>query len=76
MSTSYVEFRGRGFWSWDSYLEDILRLVGATAVSPEEPACLAAARQHGIKQASGVFAGWICTDSASPLDYMIWGRSS
>ena len=25
MSTSYVEFRGKGFWSWDAHLEEILR---------------------------------------------------
>jgi len=24
MSTSYVEYGGKGFWSWDGYLEDAL----------------------------------------------------
>lgn len=27
MSTSFVEYQGRGFWSWDGYLEPVLALL-------------------------------------------------
>ena len=59
MSTSYVEFRKKGFWSWDGYLEDALRLIAEASVAGEDPDWLAEARQHWLRQASGVFAGWI-----------------
>jgi hypothetical protein len=59
MSTSYVEFRGKGFWSWDGYLEDVLGLLADATVEGEDPDWLRAARQHWHTQASDVFAGWI-----------------
>jgi hypothetical protein len=59
MSTSFVEFRGKGFWSWDGYLEDALRLLAETAIADEDPAWLVTARQHWLTQASGVFSGWV-----------------
>jgi hypothetical protein len=59
MSTSYVEFRGRGFWSWDGYLEDVLRLLAETTTDDEDSAWLMTARRHWLTQASGAFSGWI-----------------
>ena len=59
MSTSYVEFREKGFWSWDRYLEDALRAIAQAPVPGADPAWLSEARQHWLRQASGVFAGWI-----------------
>src|SRR5207244_1309164 len=48
-----------GFWSWDGYLEDALCLIAETPVAGGEPVWLTEARQHWLRQASGVFAGWI-----------------
>ena len=59
MSTSYVEFRGKGFWSWDGYLEDVLGLLAEAAITDDEPKWLTMARRHWLTQASGVFSGWI-----------------
>jgi hypothetical protein len=59
MSTSYVEFRGKGFWSWDGYLEDVLQLLALHPVATDSPAWLTNARQHWLEQASGIFRGWI-----------------
>jgi hypothetical protein len=59
MGTSYVEFRGKGFWSWDGYLEDVLRFLAETAVDCDDPTWLTTARQHWLTQSSGVFNGWI-----------------
>jgi hypothetical protein len=59
MSTSYVEFREYGFWSWDGYLEDVLRLLAEATIADDDPAWLTTARQHWLTQASGVFSGWI-----------------
>jgi len=59
MSTSYVEFRGKGFWSWDGYWEDVLRLLAETPMEGDDPAWLTTVRLQWVEQASGVFAGWI-----------------
>jgi hypothetical protein len=59
MSTSYVEFRGKGFWSWDGYLEDVLRLLDETTISNDDPEWLMTARQRWFTQASDVFSGWV-----------------
>jgi hypothetical protein len=37
MGTSFVEYRGRGFWCWDGYFEHVLfLLVEAIGPSPRE----------------------------------------
>lgn len=59
MSTSYVEFRGKGFWSWDGYLEGALRLLAEATIPDDDPEWLVSARQHWLTQASGVFSGWV-----------------
>ena len=59
MGTSFVEYKGRGFWSWDGYLEHALFLLAeAIGPSPQE-AWLNEARDHWREQASGAFSAWI-----------------
>ena|SRR3989442_4469572 len=59
MGTSFVEYRGRGFWSWDGYLEHVLfLLVEAIGPSPQE-SWLNEVRDHWREQSSGTFSGWI-----------------
>jgi hypothetical protein len=51
--------RGRGFWSWDGYLEHVLILLANTiGQSPGEP-WLSELRDHWRSQASGAFSAWI-----------------
>jgi hypothetical protein len=59
MSTSFVEYRGRGFWSWDGYLEHLLRLLADLIGSSGEQGWLADVRDHWRAQSSGAFRGWI-----------------
>lgn len=59
MGSSFVEYHGRGFWSWDGYLEHLLFLLAnGIGPSPEE-SWLNDLRDHWQSQASGVFGGWI-----------------
>jgi hypothetical protein len=59
MGTSFVEYGGRGFWSWDGYLEHVLFLLAeAIGPSPHE-SWLNEVRDHWTEQASGVFSAWI-----------------
>jgi hypothetical protein len=59
MSTSFVEYRGRGFWSWDGYLEHVLALLANRIGSSPEHEWLAQLRDHWSTQASGAFRGLI-----------------
>jgi hypothetical protein len=59
MSTSFVEYKGHGFWSWDGYLEHVLALLAdKVGAAPEQP-WLSELRDHWRAQASGAFSGWI-----------------
>ena len=59
MGTSFVEYRGHGFCSWDGYLEHALFLLAeAIGESPQE-AWLNEVRDHWREQASGIFTAWI-----------------
>ena len=59
MGTSFVGYRGRGFWSWDGYLEHLLFLLSeAIGPSPDEP-WLNEVRDHWLEQASGAFTAGI-----------------
>jgi hypothetical protein len=59
MGSSFVEYRGRGFWSRDDYLEDVLALLAhAVGDSPSE-AWWSDLRDHWRLQSSGYFNGWI-----------------
>src|SRR6266850_1474697 len=59
MSTSFVEYRGRGFWSWDGYLEHVLALLADRIGSSPSEEWLAELRDHWHAQSSGDFRGWI-----------------
>ncbi len=59
MGSSFVEYRRRGYWSYDAYLEHLLALLAeAVGASPAED-WLAHARDHWLKMSSGSFSGWI-----------------
>ena len=59
MSTSFVEYRGRGFWSWDGYLEHLLSMIADQIGSSPKEEWLAQLRDHYRSQSSGGFRGWI-----------------
>lgn len=60
MATSFTEYRGFGFWSWDPYLE---RLAGSVADSimsvDERKSWLTELAQRWKLQAQGIFTGCI-----------------
>jgi hypothetical protein len=54
-----MEYKGRGFWSYDPYLEHLRALLTeAIGDTPSDP-WLAQASEHWALQASGIFSGWI-----------------
>src|SRR5437588_10146254 len=59
MSTSFVEYRGRGFWSLDEYLEHVLALLAERIGNSPSQEWLANLRDHWHTQSSGNFRGWI-----------------
>ncbi|MBC7933173.1 MAG: hypothetical protein H7Z38_21630 [Rubrivivax sp.] len=59
MSTSFVKYRGRGFWSWDGYLEPLLALLADEIGPSPESAWRNSLRDHWRSQASGVFSAWV-----------------
>jgi hypothetical protein len=59
MSTSFVEYRGRGFWSWDGYLEHVLALLADRIGSSPQQGWQAELRDYWRTQSSGSFRGWI-----------------
>lgn len=62
MSTSFVEFRGRGFWSWDRYLEHVLALLADGIGSSPDEEWLRDLRDHWRAQSSGDFRSLIDAD--------------
>ena len=65
---SYVEFRGKGFWSWDGYLCDLLGLLATTPIEPPDPTWLAEARQEWLRQESKGICGWVSPQLSEILD--------
>jgi hypothetical protein len=60
MSTSFVEYRGFGFWSWDPYIERVAGAVADTILSKEEREdWLTELAEHWKLQSSGIFMGWV-----------------
>lgn len=59
MSTSFVEYGGRGFWSLDDYLEHVLSLLADRIGESPRQEWLANLRDHWRTQSSGDFRGWI-----------------
>ena len=59
MGSSFIDYRGRGFWSRDPYIEGFLgHLADAAATLPSED-WLRDAIKHWRLQASGIFNGWV-----------------
>jgi hypothetical protein len=62
MGSSAVKYRGKGFWSYDRYLEDALALM-AEAIDPETPeSWLTDARRHWSLMSTGIFLGCVYPD--------------
>jgi hypothetical protein len=59
LSSSFVEHRGRGFWSRDNYLEHVLALLADRIGESPNQKWLADLRDHWRSQSSGNFRGWI-----------------
>lgn len=59
MSTSFVEYRDHGFWSWDGYLEHVLALLADRIGESPNQEWLTNLRDHWRNQSSGHFRGWI-----------------
>jgi hypothetical protein len=59
MGSSFVAYRGRGFWSWDGYLEHVLALLADRIGGSPHEEWLAELRDHWRQQSSGIFGGWI-----------------
>lgn len=59
MGSSFVKYKGYGFWSYDAYLEHLLTLIAeAVGANPAED-WLAHACDYWLKMSSGSFSGWI-----------------
>ena len=60
MGSSFIKYRDHGFWSHDTFVEDLAREV-ATVIDglPKAEAWLAELGAHWRLQASGDFSGWI-----------------
>jgi hypothetical protein len=61
MSSSFVRYRERGFWSYDPYLEHFLTLLATSIVEPIGEDWLREAKGHWLRQSSGDFAAFIST---------------
>ena len=59
MASSFIEYKGHGFWSFDSYIEHLLALLAETVGEVPRQEWLNQARTHWLEQASGMFSGWI-----------------
>ncbi len=59
MATSFVRYRGKGFWSYDPYLEHLLALLSGTILEPVAEPWLLEAKQHWLRQSSGDFAAFM-----------------
>ena len=62
MGTSFVEYNGHGFWSWDGYLEHLLFLLAEAIGASRNESWLNEVRNHWLEQSSGFFIGWIHPD--------------
>src|SRR5258705_4373398 len=62
MGSSFVAYRGRGFWSWDGYLEHLLALLASEIGPLPNEAWLARARDYWFEQSSGKYSAMIDPD--------------
>jgi hypothetical protein len=68
MGSSYVEFRGKGFWSWDGYLCDLLGVLATTSIERPDPTWLAEARKEWLREESKGICGWVSAQLSEALD--------
>lgn len=59
MGSSYVEFQGKGFWSWDGYLCDLLGVLATSSLEGSDPTWLVEARQEWLLEESKGICGWV-----------------
>ncbi len=59
MSTSFVEYCGHGFWSFDDYLQHVLAILADRIGDSPGEEWQAHLRDHWRSQSSGNFRGWI-----------------
>ena len=60
MSTSFIEYRGFGFWSNDSFTELLIGETASAIVAQTDPApWLGELAAHWTLQASGPFRAWM-----------------
>jgi hypothetical protein len=69
MGSSYVEFRGKGFWSWDGYLCDLLGVLATTPIERSDPTWLAEARKEWLKEESKGICRWVSPQLSEILDW-------
>lgn len=62
MATSFVSYKGHGFWSWDGYLEHLLFLLSEAIGPAPDESWLNDVRAHWREQATGSFSAWIHPD--------------
>ena len=61
MSSSFVDYRKRGFWSFDPYLEDTLYCL-AQGVDLNSPPWMLDAKAYWSEQATGGFMGFVSSN--------------
>jgi hypothetical protein len=68
MGSSYVEFRGNGFWSWDGYLCDLLGVLATTSVEGADSTWLVEARKKWLIEESKGICGWVSPEFSEILN--------
>jgi hypothetical protein len=59
MSTSFIEYRGHGFWSFDAYTERLIEEVANLVLQSAHAAWEMELAAHWKNQASGSFRAWM-----------------
>ncbi|MCK6473068.1 MAG: hypothetical protein L6R28_15095 [Planctomycetes bacterium] len=59
MGSSFVDYRGHGFWSRDGFIEEFLERLAKELESLPAADWTRAAVDHWRLQASGIFSGWV-----------------
>jgi hypothetical protein len=59
VGSSFISYRGRGFWSHDAFIESFLARLAEASVSLGPSDWVHAAAAHWRLQASGNFGGWV-----------------
>jgi hypothetical protein len=62
VGSSFIRYRGRGFWSGDGFIEEFLACLAQEVEALSETNWTRAAVDHWRLQASGIFNGWVHPD--------------